>query len=194
MPSEQNGTHSTSFCNTQQCCDPLCLLERGFRASGPKLEKNRKHIGFGRPRKYEKISRKMANFPIFRQIFPIFWGRPKPIFFLYFSYFRPEARKPRSASRQGRNCVLMCKWTWPFWGTDCRRSLKSLSSAQAASLCSAGIERALRKCLQGEHFVRCCHDTHGLLFRGLPGRANSSLQPDTHKGAHTEVLKPGGGP
>ena len=46
---------------------------------------------------------------------------------------------------------IMCKWTRPFWGTDCRRSPKSLSSAQAASLCSAGIERA-RECLQGYHF------------------------------------------
>ena len=36
------------------------------------------------------------------------------------------------------------------------------------SPCSAGIERA-RKCLQGEHFVRCCHSTHGLLFRGSAG-------------------------
>ena len=46
---------------------------------------------------------------------------------------------------------------------------QSLSSAQAAALCSAGIERA-RKCLQGGHFVRCCHTTHSL-FRDLPGAA-----------------------
>ena len=43
---------------------------------------------------------------------------------------------------------IMCKWTRPFWGTDCRRAPKSLSSDQAAPLCSAGIERA-RKGLQG---------------------------------------------
>ena len=59
----------------------------------------------------------------------------------------------------------MCKWTRPDWGTDCRRAPKSLSSAQAAPLCSAGIERP-RKCLRGQHFLRCCHSTHGLLFRG----------------------------
>ena len=53
----------------------------------------------------------------------------------------------------------MCKWTRPFWGTDCRRATKSLSLAQPAS----------RKCLQGKHFVRCCHSTHGLLFRGSWG-------------------------
>ena len=46
--------------------------------------------------------------------------------------------------------LIMCKWMRPFWGTDCRRAPKSLTSAQAAAarLCSAGIERA-RKCLQG---------------------------------------------
>ena len=44
--------------------------------------------------------------------------------------------------RKLQNLPIMCKWTRPFWGTDCRRSPKSLSSAQAASLCSAGIERA----------------------------------------------------
>ena len=43
---------------------------------------------------------------------------------------------------------------------------KSLSSGQAASLCSAGIERT-RKCLQGEHCVRCCHSAHSLVFRGF---------------------------
>ena len=35
----------------------------------------------------------------------------------------------------------MRKWTQPFWGTDCWRSPTSFSSAQAASLCSAGIEK-----------------------------------------------------
>ena len=43
---------------------------------------------------------------------------------------------------------IMCKWTRPLWGTDCRRAPKSLSSAQAAPVCSAGIKRAW-KCLQG---------------------------------------------
>ena len=32
---------------------------------------------------------------------------------------------------------IMCKWTRPFWGTDCRRAPKSLSSAQATLLCSS---------------------------------------------------------
>ena len=48
----------------------------------------------------------------------------------------------------------MCKWTRLFWGTDCQRTPKRLSSAQAASLCSTGIGRA-RKCLLCEHVVRC---------------------------------------
>ena len=52
-----------------------------------------------------------------------------------------------------------------FGGQTAGGHPKSLSSAQAASLCSAGIERA-RKCLQAWHFLRCCHSTHGLVFRG----------------------------
>ena len=47
-------------------------------------------------------------------------------------------------------------------------SQRSLSSAQAASLCSAGIVRALT-CPQGDHFVRCCHSTQSLLFRDFRG-------------------------
>ena len=58
--------------------------------------------------------------------------------------------------------------TRPFWGTDCGTAPKSLPSAQAASLCSAGFERA-RRCSQVEHFVRCCHSTYSLLFRRSPG-------------------------
>ena len=57
----------------------------------------------------------------------------------------------------------------------------SLSSARAAPLCSAGIERA-RKCWQGKYFVRCCHSPHGLLFRGSAGvtreGVSSSLRPE----------------
>ena len=69
----------------------------------------------------------------------------------------------------------MCKWMRPFWGTDCRSSPKSLSSAQANSLCSADIERARK-------FVRCYHSTHSLLckvLRGSPGErgVSSSLRP-----------------
>ena len=44
------------------------------------------------------------------------------------------------------------------------------------SLCSAGIERT-RKCLQGYHFVRCCHSTHSLLFMGFfAGRRGGQQQ------------------
>ena len=69
----------------------------------------------------------------------------------------------------------MCKWMRPFWGTDCRSAPKSLSSAQTAPLCSAGSERA-RKCSQGYHFLRCCHSTHGLLFRGSAGITRGGQQ------------------
>ena len=70
---------------------------------------------------------------------------------------------PSFQSGQAIFC-FMCKWTRTFWGTDCWRP-KNLSSTEAASRCSAGIERA-RNCLQGEHFARCCHSAHGLLFKG----------------------------
>ena len=50
----------------------------------------------------------MAPNPIFDHFFlffgyflPIFWGRPKPIFFLFFFHFGPEARKPLSSRRAG---------------------------------------------------------------------------------------------
>ena len=70
---------------------------------------------------------------------------------------------------------VMCKWTRPFWGTDCRRAPKSLFSAQTAPLSSAGIERA-QKCLQGQHVVRCCHSAHGLLFRDSAGVTRGGQQ------------------
>ena len=68
---------------------------------------------------------------------------------------------------------IMCKWTQPFRGTDCRKSSESLSSADSSSLCSAGIERA-RKCLQGDHFVRCCHSTYSL--QGFSGVVRGGQQ------------------
>ena len=41
------------------CCDPARLLERGFRASGPKIGKKiGKILGLASPRKEERISRK----------------------------------------------------------------------------------------------------------------------------------------
>ena len=64
-----------------------------------------------------------------------------------------KVKKASPGESLGSLRSIMCRWTRPFWGTDCQRSRKGLSSAQAASLCSAGIERA-QECLQGEHFVR----------------------------------------
>ena len=83
----------------------------------------------------------------------------------------------KGRTSQHSRCIksIMCKWTRPFWGTDCRRSPESLSSAHAAPLCSAGIERA-RKSLQGERFVRCCHTTHSLLFRVSPRATRGGQQ------------------
>ena len=42
---------------------------------------------------------------------------------------------PNSPIGLQRKVSIMCKWTRPFWGTDCRRAPKSLSSAQAAPPC-----------------------------------------------------------
>ena len=78
----------------------------------------------------------------------------------------------------------MCKWAQQSCG--CRRSPKSLSSAQAASLCCAGIEKA-RKCFQGEHVVTCemlsqypqsAFQGFAGVGRGVPGGGvSSSLRP-----------------
>ena len=76
-----------------------------------------------------------------------------------------ETGKPISQTSYRLLDSGMCKWTRPFWGTDCRRSPKAFPwPRQPALFCSAGIERT-RECLQGEHFVRCCHSTHSPLFR-----------------------------
>ena len=59
----------------------------------------------------------------------------------------------------------MCKWTRPFWGTDCWRAPTSLSSAQAAPPCSAGIERA-RKVLAGLAFCEMLSQSPRSAFQG----------------------------
>ena len=90
----------------------------GFSGLRPELGKNRKNIGFGLPQKIKerkkkkpknrKMSRKLpkngvlGSFSYFSAIFFLFsGGGPKPIFFLSFAYFGPEARKPRSSRRAG---------------------------------------------------------------------------------------------
>ena len=79
--------------------------------------------------------------------------------------------------------LLHSQWTRPFWGTDCQRSPKSLSSAQAASLCSAGIKRS-RKCLQGGHFVICCHSGY---VRPHSTAGVGGGRGGTHTGTHTHT-------
>ena len=86
---------------------------------------------------------------------------------------RPRLTGKMFLKNSSQRSSIMCKWTRPFWRTDCQRWPKSLSSAQVASLCSASIERA-QECLQGWYFVRCCHSTHSLLFRVLPGSPEGS--------------------
>ena len=95
----------------------------------------------------------------------------------------PGLETPRFSFSQKRALLnppsTMCKWTRPFWGTDCRRAPKSLSLTQAAPLCSACTERA-RKCLKVSHFAKCRNSAHGLLFRGSAGSpegVSSSLRP-----------------
>ena len=56
-----------------------------------------------------------------------------------------------------------------------RKPLKGFLRPTQPLFSSAGIERA-RKCLQGEHFVRCCHSTYSLLFSGFRGSSGGGLQ------------------
>ena len=89
---------------------------RGFRASGPLKENHwNKNIGFGRPPENDRKlaeNREMppkpffwAIFRFFGLIFPIFWGRPRSVFFPHFvpiSGRRPEILV--LAGKQGRKC------------------------------------------------------------------------------------------
>ena len=43
-----------------------------------------------------------------------------------------EMARPNTVSESTVSNFTMCKWTRPFWATDCRRAPKSLASAQAA--------------------------------------------------------------
>ena len=64
---------------------------------------------------------------------------------------------------------IMCKWTRPFWGTDCRRAPKSLSSAQAAPFFAVPALRDLESACR----VR---STNGLLFGGPAGVTRGGQQ------------------
>ena len=82
-----------------------------------------------------------------------------------------------SQTRPPRNPEIkstMCKWTRPFWGTGCRRSPKSLSSAQAASLCSAGIESS--KVLAGLAFCEMPSQYPLSAFQALSGVPGGAQQ------------------
>ena len=82
---------------------PARLLERGFRASGPKREKILGDILVpASPRKYGKMRQKIgkcppkpyfsANFLLSRLIFTYFPGEAETFFSHSFSCFGPEAR------------------------------------------------------------------------------------------------------
>ena len=66
-----------------QTCDPVGLLQNRFQASGPKLEKNRKNIGFGLP---SPSPGKLGKLPK-KEFGAIFRGRASGGRNLYFSYF-----------------------------------------------------------------------------------------------------------
>ena len=90
---------------------------------------------------------------------------------------RPSPRHPRPPDQVS----IICKWTRPFRGADCRRAPKSPSTVQAAPPCSAGIERA-RKCFRLS--ILCDAVTvptvcfSGVLH-GSPERVSSSLRPNS---------------
>ena len=63
---------------------------------------------------------------------------PKECFLSGFGHLARSAPKSGHSEPGAQNS--MCKWTRLFWGTDCRRAPKSLSSAQATPLGSTSIE------------------------------------------------------
>ena len=84
-------------------CDPVCLVQTPFRASGPKWGKNRKNIGFGLPpENRKKIAEKWPQtqflpifgpiFQFFGYFFPIFRGEAETYIFPIFPHFGLEAR------------------------------------------------------------------------------------------------------
>ena len=109
----------------------------------------------------------------------------------------PQSRRKAYSRREGRSFVLRPPladnpaMSPPFFfiynmQMDADRlpevTQKPFLGPGSLSLQSAGIERT-RMCLQGEHFVRCCHSTHSLLFGGFSrgcwggGGVSSSLRP-----------------
>ena len=104
-------------------CAPVCLVQTPFRASGPKWEKKdyRKNIGFGLPQKLGKKlpkNRKITPNPNFYRcwghfsqfsaiFFLIFWGRPKPIFFLFFPISGRRREIGSAPGKQDRNLSLV---------------------------------------------------------------------------------------
>ena len=93
--------------------------------------------------------------------------------------FLSQVQTGKAPSRQGeRHLSTICKWTRPFWGTDCRRSPKSLSSAQAASLLqcqhweSSKVLAGFAFCEMPSQYPQCAFQ--GL--SGVPRRVSSSLR------------------
>ena len=135
-------------------------------------KKEEKH-GFRPPRKIgRKISRKeMPPKPYFWAIFlfvglffPIFWGRPKSVFCLFFFYFGPEARNPRfgrqawSNSQNAQRCF--------------RRMLKVSRESPSRQRVSRRAQTCFLNCMKhGFVAVRHARDRLGL----SPRRAENSF-------------------
>ena len=61
---------------------------------------------------------------------------------------------------------IMCKWTRPFWGTDCRRAPKGLPRLRQPLFAARALIELDSAC-RVSILLRCCRSTHGLLFRAL---------------------------
>ena len=75
--------------------------------------------------------------------------------------------------------IIVCKWTQPFWGTDCRRAPKSLSSAQAAPFAAPTLRELESACRVSIFWDAVTVSTvcfSGVL-RGSPEGVSSSLRP-----------------
>ena len=76
-----------------------------------------------------------------------------------------EEAAPRNHPEISSQKVADFEYRFPYdsyGGTEHGRGVSSLLGLAPGGL---GTCQRARKCQQGEHFVRCCHSTHSLLFR-----------------------------
>ena len=178
-------------------CDPACLLERGFRASGPKTKKaknKKKKRLLASPQKIGKKNLKIGisktalkrcfggRFPVLGQFSLFFRGRPKPIVFLLFISGRtPEI--PSLAGRQGNS--------WQPEG-----SFGPLGPTVAKSLRNEFPARAQKRAKRSRKQVKIdCFSTIESSYRcrleGIFSKFFSPCGPDDFPGKTSKIIRTG---